>query len=235
MSLGLPVMWLITWQEIGNGQHKRGRMLNNQGHWIKAVLRSYLCGLTISEFHFIGLSLSLDCIYTGGQFSYSHCDLAGDCFTGKTSVLLTVWVLLCCFTVLPHGIITERLKITLQNVLFHHSWLVEWSSYPDRWIPDNLQATTENSSLSCPLSRNRAAPFQLASVKTFVLVLIIMLITLKSYVLNHINLNFWHMTYGFLNAQIRSTWTESVVTACEFSFTHTFMLKTHTSNKNSQL
>ncbi len=182
MSLGLPVMWLITWQDIGNRQHKRGRML---------------CGFTISEFHFIGLSLSLDCIYTGGQFSHSQCDLAGDCFTGKTSVLLTVWVLLCCFTVLPRGTITERLKIPLQNVLFHHSWLVEWSSYPylERWIPDNLQATTENSSLSCPLSQNRAAPFQLAPAKSSVLVLIIMLITLKSYVLNHINLNFWHTVF----------------------------------------
>ncbi len=31
--------------------------------------------------------------------------------------------------------ITERLKITLQNILFHRSWLVEWSShpYPDCW------------------------------------------------------------------------------------------------------
>ncbi len=46
--------------------------------------------------------------------------------------------------------ITQRLKITLQNVLVHRSWLVEWSSHPhpDCWIPVNLQATTENSSLS---------------------------------------------------------------------------------------
>ncbi len=46
--------------------------------------------------------------------------------------------------------ITERLKITLQNILVHHSWLVEWSSHPhpECWIPVNLQATTENSSLS---------------------------------------------------------------------------------------
>ncbi len=50
----------------------------------------------------------------------------------------------------PRGTVTERLKITLQNVLFHRSWLVEWSSHPhpDCWIPVNLQATTENSSLS---------------------------------------------------------------------------------------
>ncbi len=39
---------------------------------------------------------------------------------------------------------------TLQNILFHRSWLVEWSSHPhpECWIPVNLQATTENSSLS---------------------------------------------------------------------------------------
>ncbi len=45
---------------------------------------------------------------------------------------------------------SERIKITLQNILVHHSWLVEWSSHPhpERWIPVNLQATTENSSLS---------------------------------------------------------------------------------------
>ncbi len=41
-------------------------------------------------------------------------------------------------------------QITLQNILFHHSWLVEWSSHPhpECWIPVNFQATTENSSLS---------------------------------------------------------------------------------------
>ncbi len=50
--------------------------------------------------------------------------------------------------------ITERLKITLQNILVHHSWLVEWSShpYPEFGIPVNLQATTENSSLSTLLN-----------------------------------------------------------------------------------
>ncbi len=44
----------------------------------------------------------------------------------------------------------SRFKITLQNILVHHSWQVEWSShpYPERWIPVNLQATAENSSLS---------------------------------------------------------------------------------------
>ncbi len=46
--------------------------------------------------------------------------------------------------------ITERLKITLQNILFHRSWPVEWSSHPhpECWIPVKFQATTENSSLS---------------------------------------------------------------------------------------
>ncbi len=46
--------------------------------------------------------------------------------------------------------ITERLKVTLQNILFHRSWPVEWSSHPhpECWIPVNFQATTENSSLS---------------------------------------------------------------------------------------
>ncbi len=41
-------------------------------------------------------------------------------------------------------------KITLQNILVHHSWLVELSSHPhpECWIPVNLQAITENSSLS---------------------------------------------------------------------------------------
>ncbi len=50
----------------------------------------------------------------------------------------------------PRGTITERLKITLQNILLHRSWPVEWSSHPhpECWIPVNLQATTENSSLS---------------------------------------------------------------------------------------
>ncbi len=50
--------------------------------------------------------------------------------------------------------ITERLKITLQNILFHHSWPVEWSfhPHPEYWIPVNLQATTENSSLSTLLT-----------------------------------------------------------------------------------
>ncbi len=44
----------------------------------------------------------------------------------------------------------ERLKITLQNILFYRSWPVEWSSHPhpECWIPVNFQATTENSSLS---------------------------------------------------------------------------------------
>ncbi len=44
---------------------------------------------------------------------------------------------------------SERcLKITLQNILFHRSWLVEWSSHPhpECWIPVNIKAITEYSS-----------------------------------------------------------------------------------------
>ncbi len=45
---------------------------------------------------------------------------------------------------------SQSLKITLQNILVHRSWPVEWSSHPhpECWIPVNLHATTENSSLS---------------------------------------------------------------------------------------
>ncbi len=41
-------------------------------------------------------------------------------------------------------------QITLQNILVHRSWPVEWSSHPhpECWIPVNFQATIENSSLS---------------------------------------------------------------------------------------
>ncbi len=47
------------------------------------------------------------------------------------------------------GAIIERHKITFQNVFIHCSWLVEWTShpYPECWIPDDFQATPENSSL----------------------------------------------------------------------------------------
>ncbi len=33
---------------------------------------------------------------------------------------------------MPRGAITERHKITLQNVFIHRSWLVEWTSHPIR-------------------------------------------------------------------------------------------------------
>ncbi len=47
----------------------------------------------------------------------------------------------------------RQAKITLQNVFIHRSWLVEWSSHPhpECWIPDNFQATPENSSLPSSL------------------------------------------------------------------------------------
>jgi len=58
------------------------------------------------------------------------------------------------FEATPRGTITKRLKITFQNILVHHSWLVEgpYYPYPERWIPVNLQATTENVSLSTLLN-----------------------------------------------------------------------------------
>ncbi len=58
-----------------------------------------------------------------------------------------------CERATPRGDITEMLKITLQNIFIHRSWLVERTShpYPDCWIPDNSQATPENSSLTSSL------------------------------------------------------------------------------------
>ncbi len=40
----------------------------------------------------------------------------------------------------PRGTITERLKITLQNILFHRSWPVEGASYPypECWKPSTF-------------------------------------------------------------------------------------------------
>ncbi len=42
---------------------------------------------------------------------------------------------------------------SLRSVFIHRSWLVEWTShpYPECWIPDNFQATPENSSLPSSL------------------------------------------------------------------------------------
>ncbi len=50
------------------------------------------------------------------------------------------------------GTITERLKITLQNILFHRSWPVEWSSHPHPkwWIPVNHQVSRFMGSRSHP-------------------------------------------------------------------------------------
>ncbi len=53
-----------------------------------------------------------------------------------------------------HKIKIKNNKITLQNSLVHRSWLVEWSPpHLDCWIPVNLQATTENASLSTLLKK----------------------------------------------------------------------------------
>ncbi len=50
--------------------------------------------------------------------------------------------------------LTERLKITLQNILVHHSWLVEWSSHPhpECWIPVNLHSSSFSLSFSPSLA-----------------------------------------------------------------------------------
>ncbi len=46
-----------------------------------------------------------------------------------------------------------KLIFTFQNVFIHRSWLVEWSSHPhpECWVPDNFQATPQNSSLPSSL------------------------------------------------------------------------------------
>ncbi len=43
--------------------------------------------------------------------------------------------------------ITERLKITLQNILVHRSWPVEWSSHPPSGILDPCQPSSNNRKL----------------------------------------------------------------------------------------
>ncbi len=46
-----------------------------------------------------------------------------------------------CEWAMPRGAITERHKITLQNVFIHRSWLVEWTSHPEWWVGvDQLSA-----------------------------------------------------------------------------------------------
>ncbi len=51
-----------------------------------------------------------------------------------------------CERATPCSAITERYKITRQNVFIHRSWVVEWTSHPhlECWIPDNFQGTPEN-------------------------------------------------------------------------------------------
>ncbi len=45
---------------------------------------------------------------------------------------------------MPRGTITERLKITLQNILVHRSWLVEWSSHPHPECLNPCQSSSNN-------------------------------------------------------------------------------------------
>ncbi len=78
---------------------------------------------------------------------------------------------------MPRGTITERLKITLQNILVHRSWPVEWSPrpHPERWIPVNLQETTENSSLSTLLDLKKTKKKHLSKSSSFSLYLLLLL------------------------------------------------------------
>ncbi len=69
---------------------------------------------------------------------------------------------------IPRGAITERHNITFQIVFIRHSWLVELTShpYPECWVFDNFQATSENSSLLssldfCFFLRKNTTPFAL--------------------------------------------------------------------------
>ncbi len=59
-----------------------------------------------------------------------------------------------CEWAMPRGAITERHKITFQNICIHRFWLVEWTfhAYPECWVPDNFQVTPENSSLPSSLN-----------------------------------------------------------------------------------
>ncbi len=59
-----------------------------------------------------------------------------------------------CEWAMPRGAITERHKITFQNISIHRFWLAEWTfhAYPECWVPDNFQVTPENSSLPSSLN-----------------------------------------------------------------------------------
>ncbi len=96
-------------------------------------------------------SLRLWCLRitaTGSAPAYSHSLLR--IYIQKSGI---------CEWATPRGTITERHKITFQNIFVHRSWLVEWSSHPhqESWMPDNFQATAENSpdSMQC---RPRSGP-----------------------------------------------------------------------------
>ncbi len=106
---------------------------------------------------------------TGSRFKFKKLMLAYRTATGSAptyfhpllriyipsrSLRSTRWATSC-------GTSTERHKITFQNFFIHRSWLVEWTShpYPECWIPDNFQATPENSSLSSPFDKKNAFSF----------------------------------------------------------------------------
>ncbi len=104
--------------------------------------------------HFTPLFISLHWLAVAARIKFKTLMLAYKTTTGsaptnfthyyKSTSLPEVWDPEVWAT--PCGAITEMLKITLQNILCHHSCLVEWSSHPhpECWIPVNLQATTKN-------------------------------------------------------------------------------------------
>ncbi len=106
--------------------------------YFHSLLRIYIPSRSPSYFH----SLLRIYIPSRSLRSASERRLVVPSQRGRQDSLLADWLFLI------------TLQNTLQNILFHRSWLVEWSPppppppHPDCWIPVNLQATTENSSLS---------------------------------------------------------------------------------------
>ncbi len=110
--------------------------------------------------HVTPLFISLHWLLVAARIKFKTLMLAYRTATGSAPSyfhsLITIYIpsksLEICERAMPRGAITERHKITLQNILVHRSWLVERTSHPHPgcWIPDNFQATSENSSL--PLS-----------------------------------------------------------------------------------
>ncbi len=108
--------------------------------------------------HVTPLFISLHWLPVAARIKFKTLMLAYRTSTGSTPFyfhsLITIYKKSeICERASPRGTITERHKITLQNVFIHRSWLVEWTSHPhpECWIPDDFQATPENSSLPSSL------------------------------------------------------------------------------------